>query len=183
MTRLEAGSVFLNIQWHVLEEIVGSARVALRDLLAQHVVRSRLPADLPLILVDGVLLEQVFITLLENAGRYTPAGSVIEISAQVVPGAMRIEVTDDGPGLAPGTESQAFRKFFRGGVEQRPDRRRGVGLGLAICRAIVEAHGGSMTAHNRPQGGAAFVMMLPCREPAPRVALDESATVAGSAAL
>lgn len=180
MTRLESGSLVLNKQWHVLEEIIGSACFGLRDALADHVVQVRIPEGFPLVQVDGVLLEQVFINLLENAARYTPESSIIEITAQQEPRAVRISCTDNGPGLRPGTESKVFEKFFRGGSEARPDHRRGVGLGLAICRGIVEAHGGSIHARNRPQGGAEFVITLPCREPAPRVAVDEAVGVARS---
>ncbi len=184
MTRLQAGNIALNKQWHVLEEIVGSARARLRRELADHDVVVSLPHDFPLVQVDGLLLEQVFVNLLENADRYTPKGSVIEITARTLtaPGAVGstitgvcIQVADSGPGLPPGTESRIFEKFFRGVSERTPDQRRGVGLGLAICRSILEAHGGKIEARNRSGRGAEFLLTLPCREPAPQVALDEAA--------
>jgi two-component system sensor histidine kinase KdpD len=171
MTRLESGAVAVHKQWHVLEEIVGSALNRLRTELAQHVVAVDLPGDLPLLSLDGVLFEQVLVNLLENAARYTPPGSRIEISAYHSPDRVELRVADTGPGLPPGTETRVFEKFFRGNAS--PDSRRGVGLGLAICQAIVQAHGGRIRARNRPQGGAEFTVVLPRSEPAPQVTLDE----------
>ncbi len=171
MTRLESGALGLNRQWHVLEEIVGSARHVLRRELAGRKVRVSIPAEFPLIHVDGVLLEQVFINLLENATRYTPAGSELTLAARVGDTAVEIEVGDEGPGLPAGDEGRIFDKFYRGKRES-PDGRRGVGLGLAICKAVLQVHGGSIAASNRPGGGASFTLSLP-RESPPQVALDE----------
>lgn len=171
MTRLESGAIRVNRDWQVLEEIVGSSLHHVRDQLARHTVTTQLPANLPLVQVDGVLFEQVFVNLLENAARYTPAGSRIEISAREIASGVEIRVTDNGPGLPRGTESQLFEKFVRGDSVS-PDGRRGVGLGLAICRGIVQAHGGSITAHNRPEGGAEFVITLPCRQRPPEVRME-----------
>ncbi|MBC7821623.1 MAG: DUF4118 domain-containing protein [Planctomycetaceae bacterium] len=148
MTRLESGPVVLNKQWHVLEEIVGSALARVRRELAKQTVRVDLPRDLPLVSLDGLLFEQVLVNLLENAARYTPAGSLVEISARQAAKQIEIRVADTGPGLPPGSESRVFEKFFRAATHT-PDGRRGVGLGLAICQQIVRAHGGSITAHNR----------------------------------
>jgi two-component system sensor histidine kinase KdpD len=173
MTRLQAGGVALNKQWHVLEEIVGSARSRVRDALAGHEVRVSIPADFPLVHVDGLLLEQAFVNLLENAARYTPPGSRVEITAQCKLGPVVIRVADDGPGLPPGAEARVFEKFFRGTDNGAPDRRRGVGLGLAICQSVLEAHGGTIEARNRPAGGVEFVMSLPYEAP-PQVALEEA---------
>jgi two-component system sensor histidine kinase KdpD len=172
MTRLTSGTVALNKQWHVLEEIVGSALGRLRRELEHHVVRVDIPGDIPLLSLDGVLMEQVFFNLLENAARYTPAGSAIEIAARASEKRVEIRVADTGPGLPSGTESRVFEKFFRGSTVT-DDGRRGAGLGLAICQAIIEAHGGRISARNRPAGGAEFIISLPCEETAPRVALDE----------
>ena len=171
MARLNSGSLVLDRQWHVLEELVGSALGRLRQQLAKHLVRVHIPADFPLIFVDGFLIEQVFVNLLENASRYTPPESEIDISAQVAAGRVEIRFADNGPGLPQGSESQVFEKFFRGKVAS-PDSRRGVGLGLAICRGMIQALGGRMTAANRPQGGAEFIISLSCDRKSPEIALD-----------
>jgi two-component system sensor histidine kinase KdpD len=175
MTRLSSGNVVLNKQWHVLEEILGSALGRLRRELENHPIQVDIPRDLPLLLLDDVLMEQLFFNLLENAVRYTPADSRIEIAAQVKDRRVEIHIADSGPGLPPGSEARVFEKFFRG-VDAPSDGRRGAGLGLAICQAIAEAHGGRISAHNRPAGGAEFVLSLPCEETAPRVVVDEVPT-------
>jgi two-component system sensor histidine kinase KdpD len=172
MTRLESGGVALNRQWHVLEEIVGSALANLRRELKEHPVRVEIPPHLPLVHVDGVLLEQVFVNLLENAARYTPPGSQIEIHARHVNDSIEIRVADNGPGLPPGSEARVFEKFYRGGTSPA-DGRRGVGLGLSICQAIVQVHRGRISARNRPGSGAEFTIHLPC-EQAPPVEMDEA---------
>ena len=172
MTRLESGAVGLNTQWQVLEEIVGTALGHLKRELEQHVVVTDIPADLPLLSLDGVLMEQVLVNLLENAVRYTPVGSRIEISARRVYNDVRIQVADNGPGLPPGSETRVFEKFFRG--TQSADSRRGVGLGLAICKEIVLAHGGRISAQNCTEGGAEFTISLPFSDTAPKVDLDEA---------
>lgn len=176
MTRLEAGVVEPNKQWHVLEEIVGSALSRTHHELQGHHMKVSIPAELPLILLDGVLMEQVFVNLLENAARYTPRGSQIEIVAEHKRQQVEVRVSDNGPGLPPGSESRVFEKFFRASTSTA-DSRRGVGLGLAICRAIVQAHGGRLIARNRPSGGAEFVMTLPADQSPPHVRLDEIALV------
>ncbi len=153
MTRLESGAVQLNKQWHVLEEIVGSARNRLRRELAGHTVHVDMDGDLPLLLLDGTLLEQVFSNILENAARYTPAGSRIDITARALGRRVEIRIADNGPGLPPGSETRIFEKFYRG-TTSPADGRRGVGLGLTICQAILLAHGGAISAHNRLEGGA-----------------------------
>jgi len=172
MTRLESGAAPPLKQWHVLEEVVGSALTRLRRDLARHKVTVSIPQDIPLIFVDGVLLEQVFVNLLENAARYTPTGSHIELSAEHRGNTLEIRVADNGPGLPPGSEAKVLEKFFRA-PPAIGDNRRGVGLGLAICQAIVRAHGGKLIARNRPQGGAEFVIELRLDQKPPTVVLDE----------
>ena len=156
MTRLEAG-VQVKKEWHPLEEVVGAALSHLERVLREHPVRAGLPKDLPLVPLDDVLVEQVLINLLENAVKYTPPGTRIEIGASASDGEITVEVADRGPGLPPGDVERAFEKFYRGA----PDVARGAGLGLAICRAIVEAHGGRIWAENRQGGGVAFRFTLP----------------------
>jgi two-component system sensor histidine kinase KdpD len=163
MARLQSGAVKLNRQWQPLEEVVGSALKSVHSATAGHEIRVNLPEDLPLLEFDSVLIERVFSNLLENAGKYTPAGSRIGIGAGLgVRDSVDIWIEDDGPGLPAGKEEDIFKKFERGRKESVTP---GVGLGLAICRAIVEAHGGSIRAENRPDGGARFVFSLPRGNP------------------
>ena len=129
-------------------------------------------------MVDASLLEQVLVNLLENAARYTASHSRIDVSARMIGKTAEIRVADDGPGVPAGTETQIFDKFFRGSTVS-PDGRRGVGLGLAICRAIVEAHGGKISVANRPTGGAEFRIDLPCDAPPPRIRDEELSLPAG----
>jgi len=161
MTRLESGALAVKRQWMPLEEIVGSALTRLESQLDGRPVRTDLPADLPLVSADAVLLEQVFVNLLENAAKYTPPGSPLEIVARADAGgrAITIEVCDRGPGIAPGDESRLFEKFFRGRLTTPGAT--SAGLGLAICRGVISAHGGTIAAANRPGGGAVFRMTLP----------------------
>ena len=130
----------------------------------------RIPPDLPLILVDGLLLEQVFVNLLENAARYTPPGTKITIDAACRGKWLTISVADDGPGLPAGAEERIFEKFHRGSPSA--DAGRGSGLGLAICRAIAGVHGGTISASNRPGGGAEFLLRLPMPVDSPQVELE-----------
>lgn len=162
MARLQAGTVQLNLQWQPLEEIVGTALTAMDAVLTNHHISIVLGEDLPLLQLDAVLLERVFCNLLENAAKYTPVGSHIEIGAAVYPERVDVWVADDGPGLPAGREEAIFNKFERG---QKESATPGVGLGLAICRAIVDAHGGSIWAENRTGGGARFLVSLPRGNP------------------
>jgi two-component system sensor histidine kinase KdpD len=166
MARLESGRVALNLQWQPLEEVVGSALRSLGGLFAgRHPIRVQLPHDLPLLRFDAVLIERVLANLLENAAKYTPEGSAITVGAAVTGDAVEVWVADEGPGLPPGREQLIFEKFERGRKESATP---GVGLGLAICRAIVTEHGGSIRGETRAEGGARFVFTLPRGEP-PRI--------------
>ncbi len=162
MARLESGAVQLNRQWLPLEEVVGSALASCAPVLAGRPLRTRLADDLPLLHVDAVLIERVLVNLLENAAKFTPPGSAIEIAAAVDEDQLRITVDDEGPGLPPGREEAIFEKFERGRKESATP---GVGLGLAICRAIVQAHGGRIRGQTRPGGGARFSVWLPRGQP------------------
>jgi two-component system, OmpR family, sensor histidine kinase KdpD len=161
MTRLEAGGIALARDWHSLAEIAGAVLRRLAERLAAHPVHVELPADLPLVRVDATLIEQVLANLLENAAKYTPAGTPILIRAAAAGGEFLVSVEDAGPGLPPGDAEHLFAKFERGAVEGAIA---GVGLGLAICRAIVRLHGGRIWAERRQHGGAAFRFTLPLEE-------------------
>ena len=156
VTKLESG-VRLQKERFPLEEIVGAALHRLKAQLANRQVHTAIPSDLPLVAMDAVLMEQVFINLLENAIKYTPAEDPIEIAAGKHDSVVEIEVRDRGAGFPPDHEYRIFDKFFRG----RTDNIRGAGLGLAICRAIIEAHGGSISAENRAGGGAIIRFQIP----------------------
>jgi two-component system sensor histidine kinase KdpD len=162
MARIQSGEVKLNLEWHALEEVVGSALRASGRQLTQHHVGTRLAADLPLVRFDAVLLERVLCNLVENAAKYTSAGSSITVAAQLHGAWVNVTVYDNGPGLPHGREQAIFEKFTRG---ERESAKPGVGLGLAICRAIIEAHGGKIAACTSPAGGAAFMFSLPLGTP------------------
>ncbi len=164
MARLQAGSIRLKREWQPLDEVIGAALQSLAGQLARHSIHVDLPADLPLLEFDSVLMERVFCNLLENAAKYTPPGSRIEIAAYPEGDVVVITVTDNGPGLPPGKDEMLFEKFARGQDETSVT---GVGLGLAIARAIVQAHKGTIRAGNRPEGGARFIVSLPAGEAPP----------------
>jgi Osmosensitive K+ channel histidine kinase len=162
MARLQAGEVQLNRQWHVLEEIVGSALRSLGRSTANHDIKVSLDTELPLIYVDSVLIERVLCNLIENATKYTPPGSRIRVSADTTDSELRVAVTDNGPGLRPDMLESAFDKFTRGEKESTTP---GVGLGLAICKVIARVHRGRIWAENISEGGARFTFTLPLDEP------------------
>jgi two-component system sensor histidine kinase KdpD len=164
MGKLQAGEVKLNMEWQPLEEVVGTALAATRNTLAQHTVTVNLPPDLSLLKFDAVLIERVLVNLLENVGKYTQAGSTVAISADIRDDQAQIAVEDNGPGLPAGMEKAIFEKFTRG---QKETTTPGVGLGLAIARAIVEAHKGRIWAEKSSLGGARFVFVLPFSEAPP----------------
>jgi two-component system sensor histidine kinase KdpD len=166
MARIESGEVTLNLQWQPFEEVVGAALQAARGMLHRHTVVVQLPRDLPLIKFDAVLIERVLVNLLENVSKYTPPGSTVTLSAQVITDHLSVSVADNGPGLPAGREEAVFQKFTRG---ERESATPGVGLGLAICRAIIESHQGKIIAAQRPGGGAVFTFTLPLGLP-PRIA-------------
>jgi two-component system, OmpR family, sensor histidine kinase KdpD len=170
MARLDAGVVELNKQWHPVEEIVGTVLTRLHKHLESRPVKVSLPPGLPMIYADSVMIEQVLINLLENALRYTPDRSALEIIVETSSEAVYISLADRGPGLPPGQENRLFEKFTRARHEAAQS---GVGLGLAICRAIAAAHGGAMTASNRPNGGAIFTLQLPLEQAPPALAEDQ----------
>jgi two-component system sensor histidine kinase KdpD len=146
-----------------VDEVVGAALARLEGRLRDHTINTAFPADLPLVFVDGVLLEQVIINLVENAVRYAPAGSAIDLSASASNREVIVEVADRGPGIPYGEEARIFDKFYRGKLA----REGGVGLGLTICRGVVEAHGGRIWSENRTGGGALFRFAIPLPDQQP----------------
>jgi len=167
MARIQSGGFNLKKEWLTLEEVVGSALRTLEPGLGGRHINLDLPDPLMLVHVDGPLFERVLINLLENAVKYAGQRAEIGITAHDTPQQLMLDVWDNGPGIPSGQEQAIFDKFARGTKESAIP---GVGLGLAICQAIVEVHGGTISAHNRPQGGALFCVTLP-RETPPQ--LDE----------
>jgi two-component system sensor histidine kinase KdpD len=170
MAKLDSGQIELHKDWQSVEEVVGSAIRAARHSLAGLSVRTMIPEDLPLVEFDAALMERVLVNLLENAAKYgTPAAAghpdAIVVSATTRLDALELKVRDFGPGLpttVKGKEIDLFEKFTRGESESS---KRGVGLGLAICKAIVEAHRGKISGAQAPGGGAEFTVTLPRTAP------------------
>ena len=163
MARLQNGGVKLRCEWQSVQEVVGAAIRAARHALGAYRVTTDVSADLPLVEFDAVLLERVLVNLLENAAKY--GAPPIVVSAQVTTGALVLSVRDHGPGLPAalkGKEAELFDKFTRGELESATP---GVGLGLAICKAVVQAHSGQISAANAAGGGAEFRVVLPRRIP------------------
>lgn len=162
MARIQSGGFNLKKEWLTLEEVIGSALKTLEPGLGGRHIALAMSDPLALIHVDGPLFERVLINLLENAAKYAGSKAQIGIDASVTPDQLQLEVWDSGPGIPAGQEEAIFDKFARGNKESAIP---GVGLGLAICQAIVEVHGGTITAHNRPGGGAGFCVTLPLDAP------------------
>jgi two-component system sensor histidine kinase KdpD len=158
MARIQSGGFNLKKEWLTLEEVVGSALRTLEPGLGGRHIALDLPDPLMLVHVDGPLFERVLINLLENAVKYAGYRAEMGIRAMTGSSGLTLEVWDNGPGIADGQEQAIFAKFARGNKESAIP---GVGLGLAICQAIVEVHGGTISAINRPEGGACFRVTLP----------------------
>ena len=157
MTRFESGGVELRRDFYPLEEIVGTVLQRMERQLEGRTIFTELSENLPMVFVDDVLFGQVLWNLLENAAKYTPPGTPVDLAAFEEEGAVIIEVRDRGPGIPPGEEERIFEKFYRGNAS----RVSGAGLGLPICRAIVQAHRGTIQALSRSGGGAIFQIRLP----------------------
>ena len=158
LMRLEAGPLPLHCDWEDLADLTGAALARVQGTLAGHVVELALPAELPPLRVDAGLVTQLLANLLENAARHTAAGTRISVRAEPQPGVLWVHVDDEGPGLPPGPPGALFAKFHHGRAGTGSG---GAGLGLAICQAIVEAHGGRISATNRVPHGARFSFTLP----------------------
>jgi len=167
MTRLESGAITVNKEWQPLEEIVGAVVNRLGERLKEHPLTVKLQGNLPLVPFDSLLLEQVFMNLFDNAIKNTPKGSPLELSASESFYTVTVELADRGPGIPAGEEEHIFEKFVRGKTTG------GVGLGLAICRTIINAHGGKIWTENREGGGAVFRFTLPAAGLPPAPAWEE----------
>ena len=168
MMRVESGALQVQKEWQLLSDVVGVALLRTEEELHDHPVTTNLPPDLPLVPVDEILLEQVFVNLLENAAKHTPPGTPVEIGAEASPDEVVVWVADRGPGLPAGEEERVFEKFHRASAVPGA----GVGLGLAICRGIVNAHGGRIWAESRPGGGAVFRFTIPIVGTPPEIAAE-----------
>jgi two-component system sensor histidine kinase KdpD len=173
MVRVETGSLQVHAEWHVPADVVGGAVLRIEPRLAGRALTVDVPASLPLVAMDDVLVEQVLVNLLENALRHTPAWSAIDVAATVRGRDLLVTVADRGPGVPPGDAVRIFGKFQRGETGAS-----GVGLGLSICAGIVQAHGGRIWVEPRPGGGAAFRFTLPMTGTPPDIDPEPEETVA-----
>ncbi len=170
MTRLSSGKVQINRQWQPVEEVIGSALHRLEHVLAGREVNVQIDGELLLVHGDDILLETVLVNLIDNALKYSPAHSTIEVESEPVSDGIAIQVADRGCGILPGDEQKIFEKFHRGSGPNTD--RRGTGLGLAICDAIVRAHKGTITARNRSGGGTIVRFTIPNESQPPQIALE-----------
>lgn len=165
MSRIEGGALNLTCDWEDPADLVGAVLARLRPQLAGRAVRVHAPDDLPTLSVNAGLIDQALSNLVENALKYTPAGTPITVALELAPPLLHIHVLDAGPGIPAAALPHLFEKFFRVADPER--HAPGTGLGLAICRGIVQAHGGQVAAANRAEGGARFTISLPLRPAAP----------------
>ncbi len=162
LMRFQSGEVPLMRDWQSVEDLAGAGLQRIQERLQDHTVDLKIPPDLPPVYVDAGFVAQLFANLFDNLAKYTPPGTHAWVSAINEGAGVRVVVEDDGPGLPAGDPEQLFEKFQRGSGEGTVA---GAGLGLTICRAIVRAHGGEISARRRDGGGARFEFTLPSREP------------------
>jgi K+-sensing histidine kinase KdpD len=160
MARLQSGEMELELERRPLADIVDSALKSLGTVIAKHPVSNDVPRDLPPVTADPVLLERAFLALIGNAAKHTPAGTHVAVSAKADAEKVEVSVEDDGPGLPQGREEEVFESFARG---EKQSSKKTAGLGLAIVRTIVEAHGGTVRAERGREKGARFVFTLPLK--------------------
>jgi two-component system, OmpR family, sensor histidine kinase KdpD len=164
MTSLEAGALRVHKEWQPLEEVIGVALNRTEEQLAGRPVVIEIAADAALAPFDATLIEHVLINLIENAIKYTPPGTTIEVRTRRVKEGVEVEVADRGPGVPAGEEERIFQKFHRA---KQNEGIAGMGLGLTICRGMVAVHGGRIWCEARSGGGASFRFILPCEDIAP----------------
>jgi two-component system sensor histidine kinase KdpD len=169
MTQLESGEHILQRIWLPCEELLSAAFGIVQDKIAKLTIRTDISANLPLIAVEPPLIEHLLANLFENAVSFAGPHATVDVAAHSAETALVIEIADNGPGIPVGTEERIFEKFFRASKSEKG----GSGLGLAICRAIIEIHGGSISASNRPSGGAVFRVTIPVVGTPPELPSEE----------
>jgi len=162
VSRIEAGAIRISRQPSDVQDLVGTALEQMGDRARVRQIKIDMPTELPLVFVDFGLIVQTLVNVLDNALKYSPVDSPIDIKGRKVGHEVRIEIADHGVGIPPQDLLHVFDKFYR---IQRPDNVAGTGLGLSICKGIIEAHGGRITAENRPGGGTVIRLILPTSEP------------------
>jgi len=155
---LESGAMKIKKETSDIQDVIGSALEELGSRLGERVINIDIPAELPLVQMDFVLVERVLVNVIDNALKYSPATQPIEIKAHTAGAFLEIEVADRGTGIPPEDLSRIFDKFYR---VQRPDNVSGTGLGLSISKGIVQAQGGFIGAENRAGGGTIISISLP----------------------
>jgi len=160
LTKIDEGRIEIKKNMEAVEEIVGEAVSRVKKLSGSHNIKIDIPDALILIPIDGMLIEQVFINLIDNAIKYTPEDSTITVSAKIEEDDIIFEVSDNGNGIPEESLPLIFNRFYTGTSSNR-NIRHGTGLGLAICKSIITAHGGKIYAFNSPSGGAVFRFILP----------------------
>lgn len=161
LTKYESGNLKINVQSYYLQELIGATLSHIKDKLAGLTIVTDISSNLPLVEVDGMLIEQLLQNLLENAASFSPSGSTITIRTRHFSDTIQVSILDEGCGIAQGYETRIFDKFY---TMQQLDRPKGAGLGLAICQAIVKAHHGRLWAENNPTGGANFSFVIPLKQ-------------------
>jgi two-component system sensor histidine kinase KdpD len=165
LTRLEAHGMQLRRELQPIEEVIGVVLRRMERHLREHAIVTSLVPDLPPVPIDGILIQQVLINLLDNAAKFAPPGTAIELRAKLAGSAIALEVADCGPGIPTGEETRVFQRFYAADK----DGRSGSGIGLAICRGIIELHGGQIIAENQASGGACFRFTLPLNVSTPKL--------------
>jgi two-component system sensor histidine kinase KdpD len=163
ITRIDEGKMEIKKNLEAVEEIVAEAVSRVKKLAGAHSIKVKIPEELIMLPMDGMLIEQVLVNIIDNAIKYTPAGTTIEVQAKLEADMMIFEVSDNGNGVQQENMSVIFDRFFTSVVANGAGRQ-GTGLGLAICKSIIIAHGGEISAYNNASGGATFRFSLPVKE-------------------
>jgi two-component system, OmpR family, sensor histidine kinase KdpD len=177
LSRIEGGALRPQKDWYDIDEVIADVQRRLATRTASHPLTVTVEPDLPPLRFDYVQIAQVLINLLENAVKYTPAGTPIAVTARRVPGAIEVSVHDHGPGIPPEHQLRLFDKFYRAPSAQAAS---GSGIGLAISKGLVEAHGGRIGVESEPGSGTTFRFTLPLPPSAPAVPQPSISTVSGN---